>query len=417
MIYQVELPALTLKRLTDVVYLQMRLLRYAASRETLSRQTCERYLQGYKRFRGRHKQIADWLWRGSKRRKLLEDFAQGSRLEKLEWSRCLFREALAFLTNPVGSLTPYRKKAAPDWQQAGADFLRQFYEYLGQEQELPDYFFSERGATQFNKNNLKSNFFENTTNKKLQVCPACDFSPFSSSCTQVDHYLPISLYPHLSCHPFNLVPTCSDCNSLRVKKNHDVLQRNSGNRRQLEDIFLIYKDCGLGDLTYLKLELEKGYRSISLMELKPRKGQNLRDCIDAYCDAYQIPDRWLEIVKTIENQLFSQIKQSMKAARRYSQSLNIFDVDRELTELLQSLCEEQGRTPFAFAMSWWLATLIERELKPAISSSQPIEVKNFPLLEEIADWIRQDNIQHPAYTQEPHLKQARNLRKIVAEEG
>lgn len=167
MIYQVELPALTLKRLTDVVYLQMRLLRYAASRETLSRQTCERYLQGYKRFRGRHKQIADWLWRGSKRRKLLEDFAQGSRPEKLEWSRCLFREALAFLTNPVGSLTPYRQEAAPDWQKAGAEFICKFYEYLGR--ELPDYFFSEREATQFNKNNLKSNFFKLIVNLKFAL--------------------------------------------------------------------------------------------------------------------------------------------------------------------------------------------------------------------------------------------------------
>ncbi|MEQ8962372.1 MAG: hypothetical protein RLP02_31345 [Coleofasciculus sp. C2-GNP5-27] len=410
MIYQVELPELTLKRLTDVVYLQMRLLRYAASTETLSRQTCERYLKGYKRFRGRHKQIADWLWRGPKRRKLLENFSQGSRPEKLEWSRCLFREALAFLTNPVGYMTPYRKKAAPDWQQAGAEFLCLFYEYLGK--ELPDYFFSERGATQFNKNNLKSNFFK--TNNQLEVCPACDFSATRS---QVDHYLPISLYPHLSCHPFNLIPICSECNSLMVKGNHDVLQKNSGNRRKLEDIFLIYKNCGLGDLTYLKLELEKGYRSISLMEFKPRKGENLRDCIDAYCNAYQIPDRWLEIVKTIENQLFSQIKQFMKAAKGQRESLNIFDVDRGLTELLQSLCENQGKIPFAFPMSWWLATLIERELKPAISSSQQIEVKNFPLLEEIADWIRQDNIQHPAYIKEPHLEQARNLRTIVAEEG
>ncbi len=70
MIYKVELPELTLKRLTDVVYLQMRLLRYASSTSSLSREGCERYLQGYQRFRGRHKEIAKWLWDVSKRREL-----------------------------------------------------------------------------------------------------------------------------------------------------------------------------------------------------------------------------------------------------------------------------------------------------------------------------------------------------------
>ncbi len=409
MIYKVELPELTLKRLTDVVYLQMRLLRYASSTSSLSREGCERYLQGYQRFRGRHKEIAKWLWDGSKRRELLKDFSQGPLTEKLEWSKCLFREAIALLTNPIGSITPHRDKSAPDWQKAGAEFLCKFYEYLGR--GLPDYFFSELGATNFSKSDLRAKF--STTNERLGVCPACDFS---ATRTQVDHYLPISLYPHLSCHPFNLVPVCSECNSLMVKGDNDLLQKDLVNRRNLEDIFLLYQGYGLGELTYLKIELEKGYRSIILIELKSRKGKNLRECIEAYRHAYKIPDRWLEIGRTIENQLFSQIEQSIRAAKKHQSSLNIFDVDHNFHELLCSLDENQGRTPFAFPMTWWLATLIEREVKPATSSSNPIEVKNFPLLEEIAGWINQDNIQHPAYISDPRLDKARKLRKIVAEE-
>ncbi|MEH1907941.1 HNH endonuclease signature motif containing protein [Nostoc sp.] len=412
MIYKVDLPELTLNRLTDVVYLQMRLLRYAASTSSINEEDCARYLKAYKIFKGRHEQIARWLFNKPKPRELLRQFSQGSTAEKLEWSRCLFREAIVFLTNQFGYITPYKKDSASDWQIAGSEFLSQFYKYLGD--GLPDYLFSEKGAVLFSKNDLKLNFYN--TNNFLLVCPACDLPPTG---IEVDHYLPISIYPHLSCHPFNLVPICSECNSFAVKGNTDLLQKDDHIRRKLEDVFLIYQGYGLGELSYLKIDLKKGHRAIRLIELKPVKGNNIIEHIESYSNLFKIPDRWFKTGRTgetIQYQMFRKIETSVQAAKQYKASLNIFDVYIELNQLLQILCDDRGKEPFAFTMSCWLATLINQEIKPAISSSQQIDIKKFPLLEEIASWVKQDSIQHPAYLDDSRLNKAWNLRKIVAEE-
>ena len=48
-----------------------------------------------------------------------------------------------------------------------------------------------------------------------QVCPFCDGEMDGA---EVDHWLPKSVYPALSCHPENLVPACGRCNRLKGKK-------------------------------------------------------------------------------------------------------------------------------------------------------------------------------------------------------
>jgi hypothetical protein len=58
-------------------------------------------------------------------------------------------------------------------------------------------------------------------------CPACGFWPMHTSVDditdQYDHYLPKDLYPFSSVNFANLVPICSDCNSLQVKSDDDIL--------------------------------------------------------------------------------------------------------------------------------------------------------------------------------------------------
>lgn len=46
----------------------------------------------------------------------------------------------------------------------------------------------------------------------LGICPLCSHREV----TQIDHYLPKSEYPRLSVVPINLVPSCSDCNKLKL---------------------------------------------------------------------------------------------------------------------------------------------------------------------------------------------------------
>jgi len=206
-----------------------------------------------------------------------------------------------------------------------------------------------------------------------------------------------------------------------IKGNTDFLKKDTLTRRKLEDILLPYRDEGLANSIYLKFDITDSYRKPTTIEFKQHITRDLSDYIESYCSAYKVTERLLneENLGSIQYELFKKIKTKLEYAKNSKtfSDINIFDVRDCLDQLLVKLDKSKGQTLFTLPMTWWLATLIEREVKPAISSSQPIEVKNFPLLEEIADWIHQDNIQHPAYTQEPHLEQARNLRKIVAEEG
>ena len=58
-------------------------------------------------------------------------------------------------------------------------------------------------------------------------CPSCGIRPmhkFTEEITdQYDHYLPKDIYPFSSVNFKNLIPICSDCNSIQVKSNNDIL--------------------------------------------------------------------------------------------------------------------------------------------------------------------------------------------------
>lgn len=47
-----------------------------------------------------------------------------------------------------------------------------------------------------------------------EICPLCS----QNSATTLDHYLPKAEYPRLSVTPINLVPSCFDCNKIKLAK-------------------------------------------------------------------------------------------------------------------------------------------------------------------------------------------------------
>jgi hypothetical protein len=367
MIHQVHLPELTRRRLTDVVMLQLRLLYYAASTATLDAASCAQYLDRHTRFRGRGVQIATWLWRAPKRREPLETFAQGPTLEKREWSQRLAREALAFLRNPIGPMAHHVHTTAFAWQNAGAMFLRNFYNDLCAPSGFPGYLFSEAGASPFRRQDFLAEFKD--VNWALYVCAACDESGYhtvvdGSILTDIEHYLPRSRYPHLACHPFNLLPICHPCNL--QKHNADPLKGTSSTPRILEDILLPYREPGLRSQAYLQVRLGKTEGSTRLGQLRPRTATDLRQKIAALGDVYRVPARWQGQINTIGETLFRRMRQFLRSGRslpsddtRWQTLLDMLD------QLLYDLFEAQGKEPFGFAMTWWLATLLKHEVEPA----------------------------------------------------
>lgn len=389
MIYQVHLAELIRKRLTDVVMLQLRLLRYAASTGMLDISSCANYVDRCARFRGRGSQIVTWLWKGSRnRRGLLEKFAQGPVAEKQEWSRRLFREALAFLRNPMGPITPYISKGAAPWQNAGADFLHSFYEAL-RDSGLPGYLFSEPGAAPFHRQNFLAGF--QYMNQGLTICAICDELKWCTKTgdfilADIEHYLPKSLYPHLACHPFNLLPICHNCNLL--KRNADPLKGRSNIRRSLENIFLPYREPGLGSKTYLHVRLGKSYASTELGPLRLRTATDLRQRIEAFGDVYRVPKRWQEQIDEIGEKLFRRIGQFLQAGGGIPQGRNMPQALLAALDLLFYFFshEDQGKEPFAFAMVWWIAALINHEVEPATQNPSHDMPQISALLQEISTW-------------------------------
>ncbi len=69
--------------------------------------------------------------------------------------------------------------------------------------------------------------FRRYANNDYSICPACGIRPMHNSVEditdQYDHYLVKDIYPFSSVNFKNLVPVCSDCNSIAVKSNTDIL--------------------------------------------------------------------------------------------------------------------------------------------------------------------------------------------------
>jgi hypothetical protein len=365
-INRVYLPELVRKRLTDVILLQMRLLKYAAATPTVDELACARYLNQYGRYRGRGEAIARWVWRvASERSDLLEQFSRGPVDQKSAWVDQLCSEAIALLRRPDHTMqfTAYDEDTSAPWKTAGATFLLNFYSLLASSKRaLPKCFFGEVGAARFSRQDLLGEFVNE--NKDLVVCPACDESKHHTSArgvrrSDIDHYLPKSLYPHLACHPFNLIPICPFCNE--VKSNTDPLADDrNGTRRGLGDIPLPYRDrSGLASWTYLNVRLLGPIVPAQFERISPRRVTHLRNGVHTLRELYDIPARWNEDTigeQLVTRRLFAWLKVFPARLDAHSTFVDYMDY------FLSTIVESQGKEPLAFAMTWWIAALIDREV-------------------------------------------------------
>ena len=390
MIHQVLLPEITRKRLTDVVALQVVLLTYVATRDTLNEASCTTYLDRCARFRGRGAQIAAWTWRAPRRYEPLEKFAQGPAAHKLGWCKRIIREAIAFLQHPIGHINTHVRRSASPWERAGADFLRRFYVDLCSPAGLPGYIFCEPGSSSFGRQDLLAAFKE--ANHHLRICAVCDETGYHTMpnyriFAQIDHYLPEGMYPHLACHPFNLIPICYYCNAM-IKGQANPLQGPSRTLLSVEDVFLPYREGGLGSRTYLQVRLGGALTQAEFGERMPREQSNLRSRLEGFRRVYKIPDRWRQRMDQIGPQLLKRMREFLRGIP--VNALNARSLLNELDDLLYSLHQDHGSEPFACAKMWWLAALIDDEVEPATRRRQHTSGPISPLLEEIGAMLRLD---------------------------
>lgn len=119
----------------------------------------------------------------------------------------------------IGTITPMKGDNIPDDLRALVlNLFKQLYK---------DVLFGEFFTPNYGNRKVHYNNFRRVGNNSYSMCPACGIRPMHNSVEditdQYDHYLPKDIYPLSSVNFKNLVPVCSDCNSILVKSNDDIL--------------------------------------------------------------------------------------------------------------------------------------------------------------------------------------------------
>lgn len=132
-------------------------------------------------------------------------------------------------------------------------------------------------------------------NADITLCPMCGIvelrTEYDDIRDQYDHYLPKDHYPLSAVNFFNLVPTCTDCNSIQIKGDTDVLAVTG------KKIFYPYSENHKG--VDVKFVIQKDDRDISKVELKVEfKSRDGKDEeVDAWKQIYKIEGRYVGFVK------------------------------------------------------------------------------------------------------------------------
>ena len=366
MMHTVKLSGLIRSRLAEMVFLQLNLLKWASMVQVVTSDTCREWLISQPSYHGHAEDIARWIC-SSRRIELLQCFASGPAEAKCLLSQRWREEACRFFRcQPVGNFEPFNLKNADNWQIAGANFLQSFYDSLRQT-GFPAYLFHRADAKKFAAQDYFIEF--KNFNGNLFICPSCDETKFSTAARgnlrfTIDHYLPRSVYPHLSIHPYNLIPVCPACN-FWVKNQYDPLNGFS-TRRNIEDIWLPYRDNGLSEKTYLEIRIGPNHMQAEFLEIRPKPNEEIRRySIETLRDVYCLPERWSKCKHEIGSNLF----RLMSAHIIYflpdqeADPTTIIEIARvQLQDLVSILYEGLGREPHTFPKIWWLVKLTRDEL-------------------------------------------------------
>jgi len=359
------LPLLTEQYLSHIVKIQLALLDYAAclpKEQGIDKDGLIVHLaQG--ELSKQSSAIGNWLYNGSTRVKVLNEFAtSGSTTEKQNLLQTI-KQDIAKFNIGVGQLT-----RIGDSEVASAQKVKFFYIYF-YEDALPESFdaslFPFPNAISFSMGKLLLEYKK--FNKYLcAVCESGDAVSYSIKDGRykgsVDHYFPKALYPFLACHPLNLVPICTTCNS-SYKGSKDP-QRNS--RFRLEDIYLPYRadtiNEALGSQTYLEVIRQKTHFFL-YNSIKPRPNQLIQTKIEILDYLYQIPGRWNAAPQleedSISESLFRRIEQYMLHWDVIALESNLHNF---LYLYLHEFITQQGKERYSYALVWLLATLIKEEV-------------------------------------------------------
>ncbi|MCB0109780.1 MAG: hypothetical protein KDE50_29965 [Caldilineaceae bacterium] len=439
MIYTVNLPPETEKKLGELVRLQMAILEYAASTTTPEQQELIRYLEQNEYEAVHAQRIVHALCRTSGDREtsvrweyLLtfasnmdgEEYLIGNvpvglalQAEKQRIVESMKADMnLLFDPAPNGGFTFFMPEIPnqlpdyltvtkaylqakldagsrqdckfPQWLCALREFLISYYELLGT--NIPGGYFIDN--EKHNRQHVLNAY--TNANPEQYVCAICDEHSFRTiygahQLSDLEHYFPKSIYPHLACHPYNLLPICGSCNQIHSNKD-SLWDKTSRQRRILNDIFLPYRPGSINANTIMRPpdnDAEDQVISFHVVHLSIEA--EIQKKIRVLQEIYRIPDRWQEKNDEIGDHLWRRIRQFLADDLLMVDTINSPEfLQRRLHRLLAYLSEDRGKDPLTFPTLWRLTQMLIDEVDPVTDGS--VALDQSAVFQEIIHWITTD---------------------------
>jgi hypothetical protein len=203
---------------------------------------------------------------------------------------------------------------------------------------------------------------------KQKVCPVCMTEQYFNNSGDLDHYFPRKKYPTLAVHPYNLIPTCKDCNGSANKGQKNPIDDNDIEGR-IPNIFLTVF------LPYLRpahLEVDfdvdaNNHRLNITMSPKDPKDLHAPKKIKNINRLYNLEKRWSDVLSTVrENVLAATLKQCGNHA---SDAQRVAQIRQLLQAYKISAIENTADFVKSIYASWLITEKNDKELLDFFSSS------------------------------------------------
>lgn len=428
MIHRVHLPRETRMRLSEIVRVQMDLL-LAASQYTggIEEETFSEYLNDISNRHERNQKLITWLLHttskpgeylqtfinGTDGEELLED-PENLQVEKIRIVKMMRRDIGRLYTQDCEETFEFYLKDSrlseelpatnqylsennvPDWLQAAKEFCIYFYENLSDDGLDGSLFFAN---IRYNRDAFFYEFEQ--ANPDQYVCAICDEHDFMTILrgkyhSDIEHYFPKARYPHLACHPGNLIPICSSCNT--AHRNKDPMEKEDGPRRSLSSIFLPYRDGSVQEFGAIRfswtltdnqdrrLENATPYRLELYIQKRNQLDQGFERKLQAFDDIYDIPKRWKERIDQIGDQMWRYLHHFLMAEFPNDEGFaNPAYVKFKMNQLMTYLFEDLGKSPWTFVILWWLGNIIVEEIENSLETGEMSS--SSPFLQTIQDMV------------------------------
>lgn len=379
MIHQVNRLPIANRLLPDVIALQITVLE-AASQGHITHDMVldsavftpllQTYLETKRRFHGRGEAIARWIMTGKKgaRKSLVEPLNKFANAQPVEKAQLItdMKSDICLLYRPRASTfhVAVLRNEQNDWKIGARDFLYEFYDLW--HSGFPEFVFSVT-RQKYSYQDFVQEFTKQNPN--LFICAVCDGAAFNTKTdahiyTSVDHFFPRSIYPHLSCHPLNLIPICSYCNSYIKGETNPLLLDDQP--VELTDFVLPYQqpETAFREKAYIaviKRNPPDRQKHPLRLELKPARDFQAGKRLNTFNNLYRVDERWSESLLEIEDLVFRRITQFLTLADPVKLTSDYSAFSRYLKVLMsQTDMENLGKDPYAFPMVWLLKSYIDQ---------------------------------------------------------